>query len=157
MTSNAEEHATPPAAATVQPPKATKRASVAPRKRPVAAGKPRSVRKATSADRRPKSQKAARKAKPTAGVQEGSKAAKVLSLLRRPNGRFTERPHESYRLVGAFCAWVSQRHGEQEDEAQARVREERERGAPLLRPKLDSHNPSKQRVARPRRLSLLVF
>ena len=36
MTSNAEEHANPPAAATVQPPKATKRANVAPHKRRVA-------------------------------------------------------------------------------------------------------------------------
>jgi len=45
MTSNAEEQANPtanpPAAATVQPPKATKRANVAPRKRRVAPAKPK--------------------------------------------------------------------------------------------------------------------
>ena len=90
MTSNAEEQANPtanpPAAATVQPPKATKRANVAPRKRRVAPGKPGSGKKASSAERRPKSQKAAKQAKPAAGAREGSMAAKVLSLLRRPDG-----------------------------------------------------------------------
>jgi hypothetical protein len=86
MTSNAEEHANTPAAATVQPPKATKRANVATHKRRVAPGKPRSGTKASSAERRPKSQKAAKQAKPAAGAREGTKAAKVLSLLRRPDG-----------------------------------------------------------------------
>jgi hypothetical protein len=43
-------------------------------------------RKASSAERRPKSQKAAKQAKSAAGAREGSKAAKVLSLLRRPEG-----------------------------------------------------------------------
>ena len=86
MTSNAEEQANPPAAATVQPPKATKRAHVAPHKRRVAPAKARSGKKASSAERRPKSQKAAKQAKPAAGAREGSKAAKVLGLLRRPDG-----------------------------------------------------------------------
>ena len=86
MTSNAEEQANPPAAATVQPSKATKRADVAPHKRRVAPGKPRSGKKASSAERRPKSQKAAKQAKPAASAREGSKAAKVLGLLRRPDG-----------------------------------------------------------------------
>jgi len=35
---------------------------------------------------RPKSQKAAKQAKPAAGAREGSKTAKVLDLLRRPDG-----------------------------------------------------------------------
>jgi hypothetical protein len=86
MTSNAEEQANPPAVATGQPPKATKRAHVAPRKRRVAPAKPRAEKKATSAQRRPKSQKAAKQAKPAASAREGSKAAKVLGLLRRPDG-----------------------------------------------------------------------
>ena len=86
MTSNAEEQANSPAAATVQPPKTTKRANVTPHKRRVAPGKPRSGKKARSAERRPKSQKAAKQAKPAAGAREGTKAAKVLSLLRRPDG-----------------------------------------------------------------------
>jgi hypothetical protein len=86
MTSNAEEQANPPAAATVQPPKATKRAHVTPRKRRVAPGKPRSGKKANSAAQRPKSQKAAKQAKSGPGAREGSKAAKVLGLLRRPDG-----------------------------------------------------------------------
>jgi len=70
----------------VQPPKATKRAHVTPRERRVAPGKPRSGKKASSDERRPKSQKAAKQAKPATGAREGSKAAKVLSLLRRPDG-----------------------------------------------------------------------
>ena len=86
MTSNAEEQANASGAAMVQPPKAAKRANVAPHKRRVAPGKPRPGRKASSAERRPKSQKAAKQAKPAAGAREGSKAAKVLSLLRRPDG-----------------------------------------------------------------------
>jgi hypothetical protein len=83
---NAEEQATTPAAATVQPPKAAKRPHVAPRKRRVAPGKPKSGKKAIPASKRPKSQTAAKQAKPAAGAREGSKAAKVLSLLRRPDG-----------------------------------------------------------------------
>jgi hypothetical protein len=86
MTSNAEEQANAPAGATVQPPKATKRANAAPRKRRVAPGKPSSGKKASSAERRPKSQKAAKQAKRATGAREGSKAAKVLTLLRRPDG-----------------------------------------------------------------------
>jgi hypothetical protein len=84
MTSNAEEQANTPAAATVQPPKATKRANVAPRKPRVAPRKQRSGKKASSAERRPKSQKAAKQAKPSA--REGSKEANVLDLLRRRDG-----------------------------------------------------------------------
>jgi hypothetical protein len=86
MTSNTEEQANMPAAATARPPKATKGAHVTPRKRRVAPGKPRSGKKASSAAQRPKSQKAAKQAKPAAGAREGSKTAKVLGLLRRPEG-----------------------------------------------------------------------
>ena len=86
MTSNAEEQANPPAAATVQPPKATKRANVAARKRRIAPGKPRSGKKASSAERRPKGQRLPNRPSPATGAREGSKAAKVLSLLRRPDG-----------------------------------------------------------------------
>ena len=86
MTSNAEEQANPPAAAPVQPPRATKRAHVTRHGRRVAPGKPRPGKKASSAERRPKSQKAAKQAKPATGAREGSKAAKVLSLLSRPDG-----------------------------------------------------------------------
>ena len=86
MTSNAEEQAHTPAAAPVQPPKAAKRAHVTPRKRRVAPGKPRSGKKASSAAQRPKNQKAAKQAKPAAGAREGSKAAKLLGLLRRRDG-----------------------------------------------------------------------
>ena len=69
MTSNAEEQATTQAAATVQPPKATKRANVAPRKRRVPPGKPRSGKKASSAEQRPKSQKAAKRSNPATAAK----------------------------------------------------------------------------------------
>jgi hypothetical protein len=65
---------------------ATKRANVAPQKGRVASGKPRSGKKAIPSRKRPKSQKAAKQAKPAAGARAGSKAAKVLDLLRRPDG-----------------------------------------------------------------------
>ena len=83
MISNAEEQATTQPAAPTQPPKAAKRAHVAPRKRRVAPGKPKSGKKASAAQRRAKSQKAAKSA---AGAREGSKAAKVLDLLKRSGG-----------------------------------------------------------------------
>ena len=108
MTSNAEEQANPPAAATVQPPKATKRAQVTPRKRRVAPGKPRSGKKASSAARRPKSQKAAKQAKPAAGAREGSKAAKVLTLLRRPDGAsLKELMKATGWLAHSVCGFLS--------------------------------------------------
>jgi hypothetical protein len=121
MTSNTEEQANMPATATAQPPKATKGAHVARHSRRVVPGKPKSGRKANSAERRPKSQKAAKKAKPAAGAREGSKTEKVLGLLRRPEGASSERTHESHGLVGAFCAWIPERNCCQAVEAQARV------------------------------------
>ena len=86
MTSNAEEQATTQPVAPAQPPKAARGAKVAPRKPRVAPSKPKSGKKARSAERRPKSQKSAKGSKASAGAREGSKAAKVLALLRRPDG-----------------------------------------------------------------------
>ena len=86
MTSNAEEPANPPAAAQCshrKPPNAPTLRDTAAVSCPASQSR---ERKANSADRRPKSQKAAKQAKPAAGAREGSKAAKVLSLLRRPDG-----------------------------------------------------------------------
>jgi hypothetical protein len=82
MASNSEEQATTqPVAA----PKATKRAHVAPRKPRVAASKPKSGTKASAAQRRAQSQKGAKRAK-AANAREGSKTAKVLTLLKRSGG-----------------------------------------------------------------------
>ena len=83
MTSNSEEQATTQPAAPAQPPKAARGAHVAPRKPRVAPSKPKSGKKASAAQRRAKSQKAA---KSDAGAREGSKAAKVLDLLKRSGG-----------------------------------------------------------------------
>jgi len=60
-------------------PKATEKASVAKRARNVAPKKAKSGKKASSAKKTPKSAK-------TAGARDGSKAAKVLDLLKRPGG-----------------------------------------------------------------------
>ena len=86
MTTNTEEQANSQTAAQTEPPKATKRANVAPRKPRVAPGKPTSGKKASPGKGRPKSRKGAKGAKAGADAREGTKAAKVLALLRRPDG-----------------------------------------------------------------------
>ena len=116
ITSNAEEQSTTPAAAPVQPPKATEGANVAPHKRRVAPGKPRSGKKARSAERRPKSQKAAIQAKTPAGAREGSKAAKVLGLLRRPDSASLKEPMKAtgwlaHSVRGFLSGTVAKRMG----------------------------------------------
>jgi len=89
----------------------------------------------SSAERRPKSQEAAKQDKPATGAREGSKAAKVLRPSEAAGWCFTERAFESHGLVGAFCPCVSERDGQPEDEAQARVHEERRPGAPYTVPR----------------------
>ena len=105
MTSNAEEQATPQPVAPAQPPKATKGAHVAPRKPRVAPSKPKSGKKASAAQRRAKSQKAA---KSDAGAREGTKAAKVLDLLRRPDGAsLKELMKATGWLAHSVCGFLS--------------------------------------------------
>jgi len=68
-------------------PKATTKATRAPRKPRVAPTKRKASKKATPAQKRTKAPKAAKTAKPAkAPVREGSKAEKVLDLLKRPKG-----------------------------------------------------------------------
>jgi hypothetical protein len=70
MTSNVEGQANAQAAATVPPPKATKRAHVAPHKARVAAGKPRSRKNASSPNRGPKAKRPLnRPSRPTGPVR----------------------------------------------------------------------------------------
>ena len=147
MTSNAEEQANASGAAMVHPPKPTKRANAMPSKGRVARGRPRSGKKASSAERRPKVEKAAKQAKPASQCPRGHHVRQSPKPAEAARRRFTERTHESHGLVGAFCLWIPERNYCQANEAQARVREERGRGAPLYRPKADSHNPCKQRAA----------
>ena len=73
------------AAAPVEP-KAAALPDAAPRKRRVAPSKAQSGKKASTAQKRAKKPKAAKPAKSAEGTREGSKAAKVLDLLKRPNG-----------------------------------------------------------------------
>jgi hypothetical protein len=73
------------ATAPASEPKATTKANVAPRKPRVAPSKTKSGKKATRAKERTKAPKVANRSK-SAGAREGSKTAKVLGLLRRPDG-----------------------------------------------------------------------
>jgi len=79
MTSTPEEIETAPAPAAEEP-KATKKAQAGARRAHVAPKKAKAGKKAGPAKKAPKS------AKKAAGARDGSKAAKVLDLLKRPNG-----------------------------------------------------------------------
>src|SRR6266851_1052129 len=83
ITSIAEDTGTAQATADGEP-KATKKARVGARRAPVAPGKAKSGKKATPAKKTPKG---AKKAGP---ARDGSKAAKILELLKRPGGATTK-------------------------------------------------------------------
>ena len=146
MTSNAEQQANTPAAATAQPPKATKRGHVPPDKRRIAPGKQNRERRPAgpTAAQKPKGRQTGQTRRRCPRGQHGSQSPKPAEAAGR---RFVERANESYRLVGTFCPWIPERSCRQEDEAQARVREERGRGAPLLRRKVNRTRPSQQAAA----------
>jgi hypothetical protein len=75
-----EETGTAQATATGKAPKATKKARVAPRGAHVTPKKGKSGKKAKAAKKAPKGGKKA------GGARDGSKAAKILDLLKRPEG-----------------------------------------------------------------------
>jgi hypothetical protein len=79
MTSTIEQPETAPATASAEA-KATKKASVGKRARNVAPAKAKSGKKASPAKKAPKGTKKA------TGARDGSKAAKILELLKRPGG-----------------------------------------------------------------------
>ena len=79
MTSIAEETGAATATAAVQP-KATKKARVAPRRAHVAPKKAKATKKASPSKKAPKGGKKA------GGARDGSKAAKILDLLKRADG-----------------------------------------------------------------------
>jgi len=85
MTSTTEEQTKTEASASARAQEVATKANVAPRKPRVAPSKPRSAKMATSVKKRAKAPKVANRAK-SAVAREGSKTAKVLGLLRRPDG-----------------------------------------------------------------------
>jgi Protein of unknown function (DUF3489) len=85
MTTITEETSTAPATATTDPPKANKKARVAPSRAPVASAKAKSGKKASPAKKAPKGRKKAEVAKPEA-ARDGGKTARILDLLQRPGG-----------------------------------------------------------------------
>ena len=85
-TPNMETETTLQAAAPTEEGKGPKSATRAPRKPRVAPGKGKSGKKTTPAQSRAKNPKPPKPAKSADGVREGSKASKVLDLLKRPDG-----------------------------------------------------------------------
>jgi hypothetical protein len=88
-----EEQTTQSGTGTAQEPKASKKATVAPRKPRVAPAKGKSGKKTTSAKKGAKAPKKGTSAKAEGvtsakaeGVREGSKTGKILDLLKRPDG-----------------------------------------------------------------------
>ena len=85
----AEETKVPEPAAEEQP-TATKKASRAPRRAPVALAKAKAGKKAKSAEKAPKTlksaNKAGKKAAKAAESRQGSKVSAILELLKRPGG-----------------------------------------------------------------------
>ena len=79
-TLSTEENATAQATGAEKPKPGNKKASVGPKRAHVAAKKAKSATKTKAAEKAPK---AAKKAGP---VRDGSKAAEVLNLLKRPDG-----------------------------------------------------------------------
>ena len=95
-TANTEEQTTLAASGAAQEPKATTKAHAAARKPRVAPSKPKSGKKATPAKKGAKAGKKAKVAKAD-GAREGTKTAKVLELLKRPNGATSK---ELLKLTG---------------------------------------------------------
>ena len=85
-----ENQETAQATAPASEPKATTKASVAPRKPRVTPSKAKSVKKATPAKRGAKGAKRAKVPEKDAGARQGSKTQKVLDLLKRPGGVTTK-------------------------------------------------------------------
>jgi hypothetical protein len=88
MTAETETTTISAAGPAIQEPKATTKATAAPRKPRVAPSKAKSGKKASPAKRAAKTSKTAKKsgkAKPV-GAREGSKTEQVLELLKRPGG-----------------------------------------------------------------------
>ena len=82
MIANTEQVETAPASTSAEP-KATKKPRAGAHRAPVAPKKPKSGKKASPAKKAPK----ARKSEKSAGsARDGSKAAKILELLKRPGG-----------------------------------------------------------------------
>ena len=81
-----EEQAVQAATATAQEPKATTKATVAPRKPHVAPAKAKPGKKAAPPKKGAKAAKGAKSAKNQSGARQGSKTQKVLELLKRSGG-----------------------------------------------------------------------
>ncbi len=111
---------------TGEQPKSTKKPRVGAQR---AHGAPK---KAKSAPKAKAAKKASKTAKKATEVRDGSKSAKVLDLLKRPNGTTLTEAHESHRLAGAFSSRLPVRYDPKEDGPRRCVPQGRRRGAHLL-------------------------
>ena len=124
MTTFTEQTETTPASTAAEP-KATKKPRVGARVAPVATKKPKSGKKATPAKKTPKS------ANKASGARDGSKAAKILDLLKRPGGAH-EGASKGQRLAAPFRARVPLRDRWQEDGPERCFQQGGRRGAKLF-------------------------
>ena len=85
-TPNTEEQTAQAGTGTAQEPKATTKATTAPRKPRFAPSKGKSAKKTTPANKGAKSAKRAKVPEKAAGAREGSKTEKVLELLKQVGG-----------------------------------------------------------------------
>ena len=129
MTSNAEDQANPPAAATLEPPKAAKRANVSPQKRGVAPTKLKMCKAARPAASGPNAKRLPNRPRPAAecprgrqggqglGPVEGGPGGASLKEVMKTMGRL------AHSVRGCLSGTVAQKMG------QARVREGRRQGS----------------------------
>ena len=86
MKTIAEETANAPAPAADEQPKASRKATRAPRRAPVAPAKAKLGKKASPVKKAPKGAKKAKSTKTAAAARAGSKTSTILDLLKRPGG-----------------------------------------------------------------------
>ena len=130
-----EESGTAAATATSKRPKARKKAHVAPRRADGASAKAKSARKAMLVKKTPKGRAKPEGAKPEVAkpklARDGSKTAKILDLLKRPEGATLK---ELMKATGwlPHGARLPVRHDTQENGADRHLRQGRGRRAHLL-------------------------
>ena len=132
----AEEQPDLTVSAARQEQKPEKKPNTAPEKPRVAPARGKAGKKASVGKRAPKTTSIAKAPKAAKGeghgaTREGSKTAKVLELVKRPEGATLKQIIKSTGWQPHTCSRLHQRHARQKDEARRRIHEGRGRGARL--------------------------